>query len=220
MHYNINKTKAYIILIFSTIVFLAIIINYYNTENQKEGYERKIKDTKEWLLSIKNNNLESAIFVASNLIKKNNIKENIPQAYINIFQQNGLSPTFLKKSFNQFDYQLWQDALFFKSVSNETLNGLKQENQNNDSKRITALFNLVHNRIKKGDPPKGTIIWPFAIWQFKKGLCDRQAWLLCELVYQSGYETQLIYLRDHITSISRTTICKIRKVTLFQPRKV
>ena len=211
MQYNINKTKAYIILIFSTILFLAIIISYNNTETQMGGYEHQIKDTKEWLLAAKNNNLESAFFAASNLIKSYNFKDNIPQAYINIFQKNGLSPQFLKKRFNKFDYQLWQDALFFKSVSNETLYRLTKEGSNNDSKKITALFNLVHKRIKKGDPPRGTIIWPFAIWHFKKGLCDRQAWVLCELAYQAGYETQLIYLRDPVTLISPHTICEIRK---------
>jgi len=63
-------------------------------------------------------------------------------------------------------------------------------------------------QVEKGAAPKGSILWPYTIWQSKKGKCDQQSWVLCELAYQLGYETQIVYLRDPNTLISPHTICE------------
>ena len=208
-----NKTIKYIILICFAILLISIIINRRQKNGDTLNYEQKVEYTKKWLWGIKDNNEKTAIITASKLIEKDKTSKTISPSYIEIFQKNKLAPAFLSGNFNFFDYQLWRDAVFFKVVSNTAINNIDAGKRDEDSAQINALFNLVHHRIKKGDPPRGTIIWPVAVWQAKKGLCDRQAWLLCELAYQAGYETQLIYLRDPTTLISPHTICEIRKGT-------
>jgi hypothetical protein len=50
-----------------------------------------------------------------------------------------------------------------------------------------------------------------AVWETGRGLCDRQAWVLCELAYQRGFDTQIIYLRNPATGASPHAICELRK---------
>ena len=209
-----NKTVQFITLILLILIISVVMMYYYRIETNNREYEEKIQEAKKWFLALVNDDSENAIAAAAKLSKlnANKNKRGIPSSlYSKFFKENGLSPDFLNEGFNQFDYQLWSDAFFFKRVANQALQTLSLLERSNDDSRITTLFNLVDSELSNEDLPKGTIIWPFAVWYFKKGLCDRQSWVLCELAYQAGYETQLIYLWDPISRISPHTICEIRK---------
>ncbi len=78
---------------------------------------------------------------------------------------------------------------------------------------IAALFSAVRERVdgKEGLSAPPEALWPYRIWERGYGVCDRQAWVLCELATQLGYETQIVYLRDPKTGVSPHTVCEIRK---------
>ena len=209
-----NKTLQSTILILVLLIISSIMIYYYHTDlkdNQKD--KEKLEDTKKWFWALVNDDYKSAITEATKLMESDNNHQevSIPSTYKSLFKENGLSPDFLSENFNKFDYQLWSDAFFFTHLANQTLKKLSQLDKDNDNAKISALFKLVDSALSNEDVPKGTIIWPFAVWYFKKGLCDRQAWVLCELAYQAGYETQIIYLMDPGSNVSPHTICEIRK---------
>lgn len=121
-------------------------------------------------------------------------------------QNNGINPEFINAKFNQWDFQYWKYATFFKELARSITC-----NVDNDDAGINEIFTAVRKQIEPIEPPKGNILWPYTIWHLKKGVCDRQAWVLCELVYQLGYETQIVYLRDPNTLESPHTICELRK---------
>ncbi len=127
-------------------------------------------------------------------------------AYLRLCKENGINPDYLEAGFNVWDFQSWRHAFFFKKLAHRIVSEAEE-----DHPPISALFTAVRGRIEPLEPPKGNILWPYTIWHLKKGVCDRQAWVLCELAYQFGYETQIVYLRDPKTLVSPHTICEIRK---------
>ena len=76
---------------------------------------------------------------------------------------------------------------------------------------IYILFNTVTKNIEPKEKKKGLIPWPTGIWRRKYGVCDRQSWLLAEILYQAGFETQIVYLINKETGESPHTICEIKK---------
>ena len=137
------------------------------------------------------------------MVPDDKVPREIDPEYIRLCSQNGISPGFLLEAFNPIDFQYWYHALFFNRLADKILEG-KEET-------IPALFSAVVNKLEPMDTPLENVLWPHRIWQLGKGLCDRQAWVLCEFAYQSGYKTQIVYLRDPKTFRSPHTICELRK---------
>lgn len=158
-----------------------------------------------WYKAVEIGDANTAIKLATKICGKIPNYTSLP-GYINLCKDSKINPKYLKLNFNIYDFQYWEHSLFFKNLSQRIINKSK-----NNQHPISALFSAVHDRIKPIKPPKGTVLWPYTIWKLKKGVCDRQAWGLCELAYQLGYETQIVYLRNPKTLISPHTICEIRK---------
>lgn len=129
-------------------------------------------------------------------------------AYVRaLFEENGVDPAFLNAPFNQWDARYWEDALFFHRLADRI-----RATSGGDG-LVAAAFDLVVDRLGTSDPADRSILWPRTIWRAGQGLCDRQAWVLSELLYQLGFETQIVYLRDPETGTSPHTICEIRSDT-------
>ena len=140
-----------------------------------------------------------------------NICSDIPSPSIHpsisgLCRNSGIQPEFINGKFNQWDFQYWKYATFFNELARSITC-----NVDNEDAGINEIFTTVRKQIEPIEPPKGNILWPYNIWHLKKGVCDRQAWVLCELVYQLGYETQIVYLRNPKTLESPHTICELRK---------
>jgi len=160
-----------------------------------------------WLEMLSANEMDKAIQAAKQ------ISGDVPRAsgsetITKLCWQNGLSPAFLDADFNNYDFQYWQHALFFKQLAKDLTKSIDPKD---DDAVIHQLFLSVCEHIAPIEPAKRYILWPYVIWHVRKGVCDRQAWVLCELAYQVGYETQIVYLRNPKTLISPHTICELRK---------
>ena len=117
-------------------------------------------------------------------------------------RKNGIKPEFVNLPFNKWDYLYWRQSIFYKRLAENLTEGTKN--------KIPFLVAEIHQSINRKQPGKEIIPWPENIWRGKCGMCDQQAWLLCELAYQLGYETQIIYIFDATSGKSIHTLCEIR----------
>ena len=94
---------------------------------------------------------------------------------------------------------------FFRKLARHVTEGRQDE--------VRALYEAVRARVDGNEPAGGPPVahWPYYTWQSGHGLCDRQAWVLCELAWQLGYECEVVYLTDPETGKSPHTICEIRR---------
>jgi hypothetical protein len=158
----------------------------------------------QWLTAVAEDNKPTALARAQELC--NSIKLPMPDpAYVALAEHEGLPGEFLSGPFNAWDYQRWKYSYFLNRLS-ETLSAQQPDD-------VRALFATVCERISPAEKA-GTFAqppWPYRIWKVGVGVCDRQAWLLCELAYQRGWETQVIYLMDPQINDSPHTVCELRK---------
>jgi hypothetical protein len=193
-----------LVLLFGIFSWLFEYELFYCSTDQEKLQEHSIQ----WLEDVISGQVVSGLSTAK-IICKNVPKSAEPQCIIELFKNNGISPDFINADYNKWDFLYWRNVLFFFSLAKSLTEGV--ENKDNDSERIRILFNAVHKCINPAGLPEDCIPWPTAVWQLKKGACDRQAWLFSELAYQLGFETQIVYLRNHKTKISPHTICEVRK---------
>lgn len=194
-----------------------------NKENINELSEK-------WLTAVAKNDFDTALTIAQKLVSGNNVEiplyeivkydlmtsiemtqklvpflpGSIPQEHIKLSETEGIKASFFTAPFNYWDFNLWKHAYFFQKLSQKITGG--------DSNNIKAMIAAVQNHISPEDNETLPVApWPYQIWQRGFGVCDRQAWVLCELAYQAGWETQIVYLRDPETKASPHTICELRK---------
>ncbi len=159
---------------------------------------------KSWLEAVAGDDMLTALALAEE-IAGGEAGEEVRPFYLDIGRRESLRETFFRGSFDGWDYQRWRHTLFFHDLAREITAGKKDE--------IAALFSAVRERVdgKEGLSAPPEALWPYRIWERGYGVCDRQAWVLCELATQLGYETQIVYLRDPKTGVSPHTVCEIRK---------
>lgn len=118
--------------------------------------------------------------------------------YIILFKQEGFHPDFLTTNEHGTDHWLYRDARFFHELAQTTPD-------------VPSMFDLVRQRIASHEGKQLEARFPYNIWQRGYGVCDRQSWVLCEIAYQKGYETQIVYLMNPETGESPHTICELRR---------
>ncbi|MCM8538901.1 MAG: hypothetical protein NE328_01360 [Lentisphaeraceae bacterium] len=119
-----------------------------------------------------------------------------------LFKAEGVKETFLvRKNFNKVDAFFWHQAQFFKSFSKEALTSSKDP--------VETFYDKVVANITLKRDVQDIGSYPFHIWQRGFGAGDRQAWVICELVYQLGGNASIIYLIDSETKVSPHTICEV-----------
>jgi len=155
-----------------------------------------------WLSAVATNNMEQSLLLARKLVPDVS-KIDIPRSHLALAEREGVRGEFFKAQFNFWDYQLWRHALFFHRLAEELAKG------NPDTLKI--LFDAVAQRVEPVEKGSNDIPWPYRIWEREYGVCDRQAWVFCELAYQLGWETQVVYLWDDVTKKSPHTIAEVRK---------
>jgi len=192
----IYRLKKIIVRLTYLYVFLSFFILHLNAENSKAD---------KWLKAVSKGNDKVAIRLASEMIADENISSTIDPQYAAVAKQENIGPDFFISPFEKYDFKLWYDALFLKNKLKEF--GITDSTENH--KAVKIIFEKVAARIKPIEKQHAIIPWPTGIWVRQFGLCDRQSWLLAELAYQAGYETQLIYLINPKTGISPHTICEI-----------
>lgn len=144
--------------------------------------------------------VEESIKLANSLITE--VKGDSDHYHLPLFKQEGVKQSFLtRKSFNQVDAFFWHQAQFIKSISRNTLTS--------DQDPVESLYNDVVMRFSIKSEAEDISSYPFHIWQRGFGACDRQAWVMCELVYQLGGKASVIYLRHPETKSSPHTICEV-----------
>lgn len=158
----------------------------------------------DWLKALKGNNLRATLDAAVALLASAPSVTPSP-AYKGFTEHEGLEPGFLAASLNTWDYQIWHDALVLRGIAKE----LTATDVADPVATITEAVARRTQSLEKSDQPY--IHTPGRIWERQWGLCDRQAWLAAELLYQLGYETQIIYLRRDGTSDSPHTIAEVRR---------
>ena len=198
-----RKTAVSLISVFSLVILLALFFLREDNWQDPLHLDKDMSLAHRWYNAVLNGKFKVSIELAEKLVPKDKIQLDIDPEYIELCASNGLSPQFLTKPFNPLDFQYWHHAVFFKQLAEEIVEG--------EGEVIPALFAAVTNKLEPVDPPVENILWPYRIWQLCKGACDRQAWVLCELSYQCGYDTQIVYLRNPKTLRSPHTICELRK---------
>ena len=132
--------------------------------------------------------------------------EEPPDLYKNIFKSCKIRESYLTSNkFTLGDLYYIMQAAFMHKSAKEAI-AYKPPEQH-----IPVLFELVKNKVIK--PVKGQrdqSAYPLAIAQRGFGVCDRQAWVLCELAYQIGADCYIIYLMDPDTGVSHHTICEVK----------
>jgi len=160
---------------------------------------------KAWREAVAAGKINAGLEAAAKICGKVTARKPAPQL-VKLFQANGINPRFINAPFNPSDFQSWQHAFFFQKLARE-LSGDAVTPED----KIKKLAVAVSEHIKPERAGKEIILWPYNIWHLKKGLCDRQAWVLCELAYQLGFETQIVYLWNREKESSPHTICEIRQ---------
>jgi len=179
----------------------AVIFNYCCNERESILNERVLR----WREAVEAGDVKTAVQSARDIVGTIQ-PSSLPPRYEKLCRKNGVDPEFLKTDFNALDFQLWKHALFFHKLVYQIA-----ADTHDEQSEIEALLAAVRKRIEPVEPQKENILWPYTIWQLQKGVCDRQAWVLCELAYQLGYEAQIVYLRNPNTLVSPHTVCEIRK---------
>lgn len=201
------------------IIFLClcafVVIN--NSAYTQDAIKKVGKSSEEqWLEAVSKAKKKLAIKLASEIIDIEKLKETSDPQYVSLAEKEKIGKNFLKAPFNQWDFKLWYDAWFFKQIAEQGITVVnKQGGKDKNRTLIRLFFRIVVERIKPKEKEKALIPWPSGIWIRKFGVCDRQSWLLAELAYQAGFETQIIYLMIPSTGISPHTICEIRKTEIL-----
>ena len=166
-----------------------------SVQNQKELL------SKQWLSAVSQRNPYASFTIANRLLPET--KSQPSQQHLALAEKEGIRPSFFTAPFNFWDFQLWEHAVFFQKLMHQVTGG-KPEN-------VKAMFAAVRENISADEKDYPAPAWPFVIWHSGFGVCDRQAWVLCEIAYQAGWETQIVYLRDPVAKASPHTICELRK---------
>ncbi|OPZ25575.1 MAG: hypothetical protein BWZ02_02397 [Lentisphaerae bacterium ADurb.BinA184] len=157
----------------------------------------------EWLRAVAAGRADDAVRLATAILGDNGAVNDIPSVYAELFRANGLSPAFIGAAFEPRDAAVWADALFFLDLAGRPSSGPEE---------AESLFSRVTGRLQPAAPANDrNLPWPRQTWQEAAGYCDRQAWVLCELAWQAGFETMIYYLMDPATRKSPHTICELRK---------
>ena len=154
-----------------------------------------------WLAAVVVGDVERAIEFAQKLAPQPPSTVLDPE-YALLAKKNGVDSEFLGQPYNKWDFQLWQHALFFQQLARAIDSG--------DPSGIPVLFDAVIQHIKPTESKSHRVPWPREIWRRRWGVCDRQAWVLCELAYQSGWQVQVVYLVDS-KGVSPHTVCELRR---------
>lgn len=190
-------------------VLLLILGCGTDAPNERKETEKFSRLVTEWQEAVKAGATSTAMQLATKICG-NMPSYTLQPAYLGLCgklcKENDINPKYLEAGFDAWDFQYWGDAFVFKKLAHRIVSEADEDNS-----PIFALFTAVRKHIKSLEPPNGNILWPYTIWQLRKGLCDQQAWVLCELAYQLGYETQIVYLRNPKTLVLLHTICEIRK---------
>lgn len=184
------------------LVFFAAIVQFsipVSAQKFKSISQPSPSLEEQWLNAVENNNKSTAIKLAGKIIEDSDITEITDPWYKDLFKSKGLNPKFLTVPFNEYDYQLWAHAFFFKKKANEII---KQRD-----KPVKDIFTAVVQRIKPEGKNTDKPLWPYDIWTRGYGVCDRQALVLAEIAYQAGYESAIIWLMNPKTNVSPHTIC-------------
>ncbi len=168
--------------------------------------ERPAPAAERWRLALQAADAREALAAARELVPSPPA-DPLPGYITGLAEQNGIDAAFLTDGFNEWDAQYWHHAAYLRWHARQLTAKLPPTARN---EKLQALLDAVHARIEPVDPPTGTIMWPYQVWELRQGLCDRQAWLFCELAYQLDFETQVVYLRDPDTLESPHTVAEIR----------
>ena len=159
-----------------------------------------------WLQAVKKGQINQSVAAANRLLKERS-PQPAPEIYRTLFEKAKTTSKFLDMGFNQYDYQSWYHAYFFHSMARRIISGKKS-----DDAKVRAIYQATDRRISsQSDPGDTSVLWPYRIWLFRQGLCDRQAWVVGELAYQAGFEYGIVYFRKpEDLNVSPHTICEVR----------
>ncbi|MFH0911951.1 MAG: O-antigen ligase family protein, partial [Planctomycetota bacterium] len=156
----------------------------------------------EWLTAVAGNEPKAALRLASQIAPPS--AEDAPDPrYEKILERRGIPAAFLRRPFNAWDLRRWQEAFRMQAIAQEIVAGRDEP--------LRALYEAVLNRVKPGPLEDDPTPWPLAVWEAGIGLCDRQAWVFCELAYQAGWETRILCLMRPGSEVAIHTFCEVRK---------
>jgi len=155
----------------------------------------------QWLAAVAADDAGLAVELARKLAPET--EGDVPaDEYLVLAKDNGVPREFFTQSYNKWDYQLWRHAFLFQQLARAI------DCDNPDD--VRKLFDAVVKRIEPREQKTHRAPWPYEIWRRRWGVCDRQSWVLCELAYQRGWQTQVVYLID-AKGVSPHTVCELRR---------
>lgn len=157
-----------------------------------------------FISALQTENKYAAIAYASNLIDTQSIPMPSAQKYALIFKDSGIAPSYLTDRFNHLDYVFWRRRIIFHELAHKIIkNGMTNE------QKILSLFEAVTKHIGKAENIQNLKgFWPEQIWHNKNGLCDRQSWVLFELLRSVELKPVMVLLYNS-KNISHHTILTV-----------
>ena len=190
-------------------IILFLIISSLSLSGSDKKDSRDISIEEQWLNAVESGKDKLAISLAYKLVPSDLLPTEPTRKYLDILNYVGISKDFLTEPFNSLDFRLWYDALFLKEISDMGKKRFKGDDIESKTKLLALLFATVVHRIEPYEKQPAILPWPVGVWRRKFGVCDRQSWLLAELAYQAGFNTQIVYLINPDTEKSVHTICEI-----------
>ena len=158
---------------------------------------------REWLTAVANGNQRQALRTAARLVDAS-ASVPVDPYYLKIAGQRDLPASFFSGPYTHWDYQSWRHAWLIKQQAAKINKGTLSD--------IMVWFTSVCQTIvpEEKEPTFTYSAWPYWIMVRGWGVCDRMCWVLAEMLYQHGYETQIVYLMDSSQRTSSHTILEVR----------
>ncbi len=203
-----DSSRAKLALVASLVVLAGVATAWVlwgqSADKDRDGHRQQdvASLAEQWLSAVAAGDTRTSIALAEAICHGRPADAVDPQ-YATLAESSGVKPAFFKLAFNRWDFQSWHHALFFHQLAHDLTSGKED--------KVKALQAAVIERVKPQERKDPQVPWPYRVWQRGFGVCDRQAWVLCELAYQLGWEVQVVYLRDPQTKVSPHTVCELRK---------
>lgn len=164
--------------------------------------EPSLKLAERWLAAIRSNDPQGAIEAARLLAPEPREVLSDP-AFTRLARDSGVPLVVYSAPYNDDDYALWREALFFHTLATKITRG--------DRSDLASLHRAVVERMALPEGRRAKNPSPRDIWFGGAGSCDERSWVFAALAHQLGWNPEIVHLIHPETQGSPHTICTLSR---------